>query len=448
MCTTCLVLGSAVLTWRNFWIRVPPSLPSTFPCYTNMSDYDAVHAELEARRKRREEEDRKWAEDERTLKIRLAAAEEMGREQKRAETKARIERIRKDAADKAEREARDELDKEEARQKAQAESDEARASQLDIDMGAQDSEEVEIVETKKAGKKRKGEVKTEGTKKTGEWTIVGGAGRCEACIREDTPCKINVGAIDTWREKVGKGEVFTRGPAGTNCEQCANIRRKRCVLPATEDMRALLVEVPKAPRTPRTLATTSMPRPSRATTRSRGGSSAPSIASSSKRKWTQVEVEVPPAPKRLKLGGMPPMTQDGFFAALMGLLERSEQRAAESSRAAATREEELGRVMRLVATNLALQTKVLGRLERKLIAGSKGKEKADDEDVDEELARAEEEYEEGVREEREVFEAAEVIEVPRIELSEVESQEETEESEESEEFEGSDRGEQEDEGED
>jgi len=110
--------------------------------------------------------------------------------------------------------------------------------------------------------------------------IVGGAGRCDACVRENTPCKISLLAIDKWQADVKSGMVFHKNLSGTNCEKCASDRKKRCILPATKEMRDAIVEVLKSSKTSSaTLKLGGLPtRGSWATTRSRGGLSVPSIA--------------------------------------------------------------------------------------------------------------------------------------------------------------------------
>jgi len=114
--------------------------------------------------------------------------------------------------------------------------------------------------------------------------IVGGAGRCGTCVREDTPCKISLLAIDKWRADVKSRVVFHKNPSRTNCEKCASDRKKRCILPATKEMQDAIVEVLKSSKT--SLATLKPGLPtggSQATTRSCGGSSVPSIVSGTKR---------------------------------------------------------------------------------------------------------------------------------------------------------------------
>jgi len=79
--------------------------------------------------------------------------------------------------------------------------------------------------------------------------IVGGAGRCDTCLREDTPCKISLPVIDKWQADVKSRMVFHKNPSGTNCEKCASDRKKCCILPAMKEMRDAIVEVPKLSKT-------------------------------------------------------------------------------------------------------------------------------------------------------------------------------------------------------
>ena len=76
---------------------------------------------------------------------------------------------------------------------------------------------------KEKGKKREEEKRGIGL------VIVGGAGRCDVCIREDTPCKISLLAIDKWRADVKSGMVFHKNLSGTNCKKCASNRKKCCI---------------------------------------------------------------------------------------------------------------------------------------------------------------------------------------------------------------------------
>ena len=109
--------------------------------------------------------------------------------------------------------------------------------------------------------------------------------------------------------------------------------------------------------------------------KSRGGSAAPSTTSSGKRKRDVVEVVMPPT-KRLRAAAA--MTQEGFWAELIRLMEASERRAAESSRAASEREERLRAAITLVGTGVMQQNKILLRIEERLAEVSRRDE--DDED--------------------------------------------------------------------
>ena len=185
----------------------------------------------------------------------------------------------------------------------------------------------------KEAKKEKGKKREEERGGIG-LVIVGGARRCDMCVREDTPCKISLPAIDKWWADVKSGMVFHKNPSGTNCEKCASDRKKRCILPATKEMRDAIVEVPKSSKTlSATLKLGGLPtRGSWATTRSRRGLSILSIVSGTKRKFQEVEVEVAPASKKMKTAATP-MSQVDFFGAMVQMMESSERWAAETSRA-------------------------------------------------------------------------------------------------------------------
>ncbi len=120
------------------------------------------------------------------------------------------------------------------------------------------------------------------------WANVEGAGRCNACRKEDTVCRINLGLIEKWREEFRDGTWRpTRGnkaPTGTGCERCLTVRKQRCELPATEEMRAGL---PTETRKGKARA-----RPDESIT--------PSVASSSKRRLEVPVVELPK--KKIRLG--------------------------------------------------------------------------------------------------------------------------------------------------
>jgi len=91
---------------------------------------------------------------------------------------------------------------------------------------------------KEKGKKREEE--------KGGLVIVGDARRCDACVREDMPCKISLLAINKWQADIKSGMVFHKNPSGT---KCTSDRKKCCILPATKEMRDAIVEVPKSSKT-------------------------------------------------------------------------------------------------------------------------------------------------------------------------------------------------------
>ena len=84
---------------------------------------------------------------------------------------------------------------------------------------------------------KKGKGKAEGSKGYGDgWEIVGGAGRCIACVKSNAQCVINTGAIDNWRVEMAAGKHFKRNPPGTNCRRCRG-KKHACYLPATAELR-------------------------------------------------------------------------------------------------------------------------------------------------------------------------------------------------------------------
>ena len=72
------------------------------------------------------------------------------------------------------------------------------------------------------------------------WEIVGGSGRCNVCRKEDTECRIQLAAIEKWREDIKAGKKFSKAPTGTSCKRCVSIRRKTCLLPAMTECRKKL----------------------------------------------------------------------------------------------------------------------------------------------------------------------------------------------------------------
>jgi len=239
-------------------------------------------------------------------------------------------------------------------------------------------------------KKEKGKKREEEKGRIG-LVIVGGAGRCNTCVREDTLCKISLPAIDKWQADMKSGMVFHKNLSRTDCEKCVSDRKKCCILPATKEMQDTIVEVPKSSKTSSATLKLGGPptRESQATTRSRGGSSVPSIASGTKRKFQEVEVEVAPTSKKTKTAATP-MSQVDFFGAMVRMMESSERRAAEMSRAAALREEEFGKALWSMAANIRLQNHILERVEHRwMVEINKGKgkekevEKSEEEEDDE-----------------------------------------------------------------
>jgi hypothetical protein len=233
--------------------------------------------------------------------------------------------------------------------------------------GDEEEEEEEEEYVEKRTTRGKGKEKEKEVKKTkGGWTKVGGEGRCPPCIREDTECRIDLAAIEKWREDFREGVFFRQHPAATKCERCSLVRKKACPLPATREMREGL---------PATRGLT--------VKGGRGGSVTPSAASSSKRKVREVVEVVMPPKKRLRTTTA--MTQEGFWAEVIRLMEASEARAVESSRAAVEREERLRAAITLVGTNVMQQNRILLRLEERLqkMAKDDEEEEGDDEDEDE-----------------------------------------------------------------
>ena len=121
-------------------------------------------------------------------------------------------------------------------------------------------------------------VKREKGKEPGEeWTLIGGDGRCAACLRDDTRCLINLAAVEKWRDEVKEGKRFHRNPSGTNCKRCT-LKKKKCELPATEKLRrALVAGSPAKPRG-----------------RSQASGQAPSVSSGGRRRQVLEGVMMPP----------------------------------------------------------------------------------------------------------------------------------------------------------
>jgi len=47
-------------------------------------------------------------------------------------------------------------------------------------------------------------------KEKNRWEIIGGSGRCKACWKEETACKINLGEIEKWQKSTEKGKVYKK----------------------------------------------------------------------------------------------------------------------------------------------------------------------------------------------------------------------------------------------
>ena len=93
-----------------------------------------------------------------------------------------------------------------------------------VDDGSGDDGDAEEETEKKKGKEKEKE-------KSG-WEIVGGSGRCNACRKEETPCKINLVEIEKWRKNTEKGKVYKKALPTTSCQRCMEMRRKPCILPS------------------------------------------------------------------------------------------------------------------------------------------------------------------------------------------------------------------------
>jgi hypothetical protein len=197
------------------------------------------------------------------------------------------------------------------------------------------------------------------------YTIVGGAGRCKACIRDGTQCSINLEVIEGWRGLAGAGHVYHKVPAGGSCKQCNLVRKKVCELPATEEMRAKIV---------------------RAKSSSKGKGRAPSVgpAESSgkgKRKMREDVEVVIPARKKTRTAERE-MSQGEFYSSVVRHLDAWERREAESSRRAQEREDKFDRDVRTALLLLTVANRTLLRLEQQ---GDGGKKRS----LAEEFAKAE-----------------------------------------------------------
>ena len=130
------------------------------------------------------------------------------------------------------------------------------------------------------------------------WQKVEGAGRCVACVKDGTPCPVNVEAIDKWRKAFRKGAVFKRNPPHTSCSRCLEKKKGS----ATKEMRKGLQ--------------TATPKKTRATTKAK--SPAASTATSGRKRRLVMEVEVP-ARKRVRAAS-PEMMDKEFRKGLLKVL--------------------------------------------------------------------------------------------------------------------------------
>ena len=131
------------------------------------------------------------------------------------------------------------------RQQASLSQLEARAMEVDI---AEGGDRVDSAEEAEAEKSTKGKGKEK--KERNGWEIVGGRGRCAACLKEGTACVINLSQIEQWRKKVQEGKKFMKAPADTSCQQCVEVRRKVCMLPATEECQKAIEKGKKSTAAP------------------------------------------------------------------------------------------------------------------------------------------------------------------------------------------------------
>ena len=165
---------------------------------------------------------RKEADIEAELLRQIAAEEEQERQEAEAAERERVaEEIRKLEEEEHQRW--------EAEHRAEAVRQvQAPESPMRVDDGSGDDGDAEE-EAEKKGKEKE--------KEKDGWEIVGGSGRCKACRKEETACKINLGEIEKWRKSTEKGKVYKKAPAATSCQRCMEVRRKPCILPATEECR-------------------------------------------------------------------------------------------------------------------------------------------------------------------------------------------------------------------
>jgi len=163
---------------------------------------------------------RKEAEIEAELLRQIVAEEERERQEAKVAEQERVaEEIQK--LEEEERQRREAEHRAEVVRQVQAPE-----SLMRVDDGSGDDGDVE----EEVEKKGKGKEKD-------RWEIVRGSGRCKACRKEETACKINLGEIEKWRKSTEKGKVYKKAPPATSCQRCMEVRRKPCILLATEECR-------------------------------------------------------------------------------------------------------------------------------------------------------------------------------------------------------------------
>jgi hypothetical protein len=164
-------------------------------------------------------------------------------------------------------------------------------------------------------------------------------GRCSACIRDDTMCGVNLGAIECWERDIGEGKKFARGPTSTNCKQCQE-RKKRCELPATAELRRGLGVKPAAKPTAPSIAGSEASMASRVSAR--------------KRREEFIRVEMLPM-KRAKVAAAEEQFQAELLEVLRGICGELAWMAVAAERTAGMTEK--------MVTVLAAQSRVVGSLQ-------------------------------------------------------------------------------------
>ena len=177
-----------------------------------------VCTQIEAMKKRRQEE-----EEERKRKEAEAEAEEA---KQLAELEAAEERERVAEAERVAEEARKQ-EEEQRRRAAEVAAQQGAAGgsgdgPMDVDRMAEEEEK-----TKKKKNNGKGKQTAEDEDEE-EMELVGGAGRCHACVRDNEQCRINTRAILRWRTNVEAGRVTARAPTGTSCQRCNTSLHRPC----------------------------------------------------------------------------------------------------------------------------------------------------------------------------------------------------------------------------